>query len=413
MQTKSFLRMALVATLALGLSVSAQAQLKGVLNKAKKAAKEKAEKVVDQAINKSTNNAATTINARADEQNSGSSTENKQRPASVSSGPESPKIMSLPQAYNDYDEAGKYINEVAWGLRKTSLAEAKALANKLNARAKWIVETLEAAEKGSVKIEAEQKFDMKKELSNWDYFYGILRNIMNLLAPVQFQKDSRGLFYYQGSPMLMCGMHIAGNAASQEGVSGRNKSLLFTHKDNKSFFCSASLEPIFAEEDDIRVARLDLNMAENIAAMIQGYPIEWCRSTKRGVMQDEYDIVLQKALTYSTTLKAAIAGNSLSNLDFKPMPKAGSMNASLKSKALSVQKAKNKSCVDVVIVSNSWEVKKNSLGVPIRRIVYGYSISTTKHGKMATRVSWSEEYQGGSYGALRAYGVGAESFYVK
>jgi len=43
----------------------------------------------------------------------------------------------------------------------------------------------------------------------------------------------------------------------------------------------------------------------------------------------------------------------------------------------------------------------------------GHSIVQTENGKMATRVSWAEDYQGGSYGVLHSYGNGRESFYVK
>ncbi len=412
MQTKSFLRMALVATLALGLSVSAQAQLKGVLNKAKKAVKDKAEKVVDETLNQTKKKAAETAKSTANSVGDKAEEAGIKLPVALSSGPETPKIMAMDETRSDYDATGKYINEVAWGLRKTSLAEAKALADKLNTRAKWVNQTLSDIESGKVAADAELTLNLRKELGNWAAFYSKLGSIMNLMNFVTYQKDDNGLFFYQGTPMFMCGVHVSGIEASESGVK-RGKSLIFTRKDNKSFFCSSSMEPIVADEEDIRVAKLDYNMALNIAAMFEGYPLEWCRQTRRGVEKDTYDIYYHKALSYHSTLKDAIAGNSVDNLVFKPMPKAGSLNASLKAKALQLQKVKNKDCVDVVIVSNSWEVQKNSLGTPVRRVVYGYSISKTKHGNMATRVSWAEDYKSGKYGALHAYGVGMESFYVK
>ena len=73
-----------------------------------------------------------------------------------------------------------------------------------------------------------------------------------------------------------------------------------------------------------------------------------------------------------------------------------------------------KEVVDVVITSDSWQVERNAAGQPIRRVIFGYSIVQTEHGKMATRVSWAEDHQGGGkYGGLRAYGNGMESYYVK
>jgi hypothetical protein len=96
------------------------------------------------------------------------------------------------------------------------------------------------------------------------------------------------------------------------------------------------------------------------------------------------------------------------------MPKAGGMNASMKAKALAAEKSKFKDVLDVVVTSDSWTIEKTAAGVPIRRVIYGYSIGKTKDGKRATRVSWAEEYQGGGkYGSLHTYGVGGDSFYVK
>ena len=57
-------------------------------------------------------------------------------------------------------------------------------------------------------------------------------------------------------------------------------------------------------------------------------------------------------------------------------------------------------------------------GPPVPKIMQlkdlGQRGDETEHGKMATRVSWAEDHQGGGkYGGLRAYGNGMESYYVK
>ena len=101
-------------------------------------------------------------------------------------------------------------------------------------------------------------------------------------------------------------------------------------------------------------------------------------------------------------------------MTFKPMPKAGGMHASMKAKVLAVEKSVSKDVVDVVITSDSWQIDRNAAGQPVRRVIFGYSIVNTPNGKMATRVSWAEDHQGGGqYGALHAYGNGMASFYVK
>lgn len=413
MKTKFFLRSILAVILVMGLSASADAQLKGVLNKAKKAVKEKAEKTVEKAVDNALGDDSETTTTTTSQKSTSATkapTQKGQVGKSYGSGPEIPRIMAMETSYSDYDESGKYLNSVAWGLRKTSQSEAKTLAEKLTARFKWARKTLQEMQEGE---NYELEMQLKKELGNWQAFYVKIGEIMNLINNGNYKKDNTGAFYLDSPPLMHVGMHVAGNSASEEGVMGIG-SVLFTRNKGKSYFCDYKFDPVFAEEDDIRVAKLDLNMATNISILFEGYPVEWCRETQQGVMKDQFAIYYQKSLTYTSALKEAIKGNSLDNLEFKSLPKAGSLNASLNAQALAAEKKKGKDAIKVVIVSNSWEIQKNAAGQPIRRVIYGYSVANTKHGKMATRVSWAEDYQGGGkYGSLHAYGVGTEYFYVK
>lgn len=414
MKTNFFLKSLLAVILSLGVCVCAQAQLKGVLNKAKKAVKEKTEKAVENAVDNALGNDSQQTTSTSNSSQKSTSTSRvpsqKEQVKSYGSGPEIPRIMAMETSYSDYDESGKYLNSVAWGLRKTSQSEAKTLAEKLTARFKWVRKTLQEMQQGE---NYELEMQLKKEFGNWQAFYVKIGEIMNLINNGDYKKDNTGAFYLDRPPLMHVGMHVAGNQASEEGVMGIG-SVLFTRNKGKAYFCDYKLDPVFAEEDALRVAKLDLNMATNISILFEGYPVEWCRETQNGVMKDQFAIYYQKALTYASALKEAIKGNSLDNLEFKPVPKAGSMNASLNAQALAAEKKKGKDAIKVVIVSNSWEIQKNALGQPVRRVVYGYSIANTKHGKMATRVSWAEDYQGGGkYGSLNAYGVGTEYFYVK
>ena len=224
---KKYLRLLMVAALALGVSVSAEAQLKGVLNKAKKAVKEKTEKAVDKAVDqalgddsqststtKTNSNANSTSAKPAKQQSSTIKEEAAPKAKAIPSGPEIPQLMAMPEAYNDYDETGRYINSLAWGLRKTSEADAKALAAKLTERMKFDMKTLEELEEGE-NWELQQQ--LIKEIKNWQYFYVKMGEIMNLINFAQMKKDSQsGAYYYEGSPMMNCGMHVADNTASEE-----------------------------------------------------------------------------------------------------------------------------------------------------------------------------------------------------
>ena len=236
---------------------------------------------------------------------------------------------------------------------------------------------------------------------------------MNLMNMGQMKKDNSGAFTYQSIPTMNCGMHQAGIPASEEGVMGR-KTLLFTKKDGKSYFCDDRKQPVVVEDEDLAVAKLDLNLATNIYTLFEGYPLEWCRMTQQDYLKDQFDIYYNKAKSYATILSDALKANSPENLEFQPMPKAGSMQSAYKAKALAAAKGQNSNVIDIVITSNNWNVQKNNLGVPLRRCIYGYEIVKTKYGKRAIGFTWAEDHLGGGkYGSLHAYGVGGNSFYVK
>ena len=118
---------------------------------------------------------------------------------------------------------------------------------------------------------------------------------------------------------------------------------------------------------------------------------------------------------YAMGVEGAIEKNIPENIERRPMPKAGTLNASLKAQALKIAKASNPNVSDVVIVSDSWDVKRDALGQITHRSVYGYYIINDDNGKLCERRAWTQSYQGGGkYGSLRAGGVGVESpFYAK
>ncbi len=117
---------------------------------------------------------------------------------------------------------------------------------------------------------------------------------------------------------------------------------------------------------------------------------------------------------YANAADQAIAQNSPENIDYKPMPKAGSMQAKFKSEALAIAKADDPKVIDIVITSDDWDVVMKGL-VPERRNIYGYYITQDELGKKCAERVWTQKYQGnGNYGKLKAGGVGVSSdFYVK
>ena len=385
MKTKFFLRSLFIAILALGICASADAQLKGILNKAKKAVKN------------NTETTTTTIPSQTETIKS----------KTLPSGPSVPKIMSLNP--NEYSSAA-YFEELLWGMRKTSSSQAKSLADQLSNRAKFDNDMIAKMKSGSEEKDYDALDKFQNELSCWESFYGTMKQIVNLISGAYVHKDENGRYYTDDCPRFVVGMTKYEIPASQEGVKGK---ATFTRRQGKAFFCEPNLDPFFANSDQLETAKLDLNMMSNFAILIEGYPIEWCRTSNQGVMAEDFDICYVKIKAYVNALNESINGNSVENIEFKPMPKGGKLNASLKAKALAVEKAKDSEIMDCIITSDIWDVKKNAAGIPVRRVVYGYIIYKADHGKMATKVAWAEEYQGGNYGPLHSFGVGTGSFYVK
>ena len=117
---------------------------------------------------------------------------------------------------------------------------------------------------------------------------------------------------------------------------------------------------------------------------------------------------------YANAADQAIAHNSPENIEYKAMPKTGSMHAKFKAEALAIAKADDPKVLDVIITSNDWDVVMKGI-VPERRNIYGYYITQDELGKKCSERVWTQKYQGdGKYGKLKAGGVGVSAdFYVK
>ena len=136
------------------------------------------------------------------------------------------------------------------------------------------------------------------------------------------------------------------------------------------------------------------------------------------VDQNNYDVNLGMMYNlsgmYANAVEKACDYNKPENIERRPRPAGGALQASMKAKALAVAKADDPDVVDVIITSGQWDVKKNAFGVPVNRNIYGYYIYKDEFGLQCYPRMWSEDYQGGTYGALRKGGVGVGSpFYIK
>ena len=118
MKTKTLLKSVLVAVLATCVSITADAQLKGILNKAKKAVEEKAEKVLDKALEKSSDEKSTESKTSNTSSSRAETAKPKSKSTSIPSGPEIPELMSIEPSSSQLDASDVYMDKLAWGLRK-------------------------------------------------------------------------------------------------------------------------------------------------------------------------------------------------------------------------------------------------------------------------------------------------------
>ena len=416
----------IVCALLVAAPASAQLNLNSLKNKAKNAVKQEVSKQKNQATQATTEETTT---ERTTSTNTSSSYGATPAKASHPDGPPRPKLLTMYPSYLPFDSTDSYQEEVFWMLRDRPFKDTKAYADTLTAWVKWARQMVKEMNDGTRPLDYEWRDDLEIGIRDWEHFYSKIATFYagSYVATVDLKPDSQGQWSFKTKfPDFQTGLFNASVPVSQVDPNGRSTKNTTAHvsfKDEKRPFrfgeivYSPSAPPYFQPytvgERQIEVAKRDCNMALNAALLLEGYPIEFYKDEDPAT-HEEFDIAYHKALFFYEAVREAIANNGTGKIDYQPMPKAGKMHASMKSKVLAVDKAISKDVVDVVITSDNWEIERNALGQPIRRVLFGYSIVQTKDGKVATRVSWAEEHQGGGkYSGLHAYGNGTESFLVK
>ncbi len=300
------------------------------------------------------------------------------------------------------DRVDKSLSWYIFDLNKADPAEVQAMKDKLDAR-----------------FQANKKILMANSTGVFSQLGGYTSS---LIDEVQKEQE-RWMAFYGELQQYMVG-RINGTAKDLSGTGGwelttqmgdimapGDKRMFYVARKNggKSQLYSIDHRGAFATATDVEKLNEEIHRMNNIAILTKGLTNEWDDEYTRESERNKLALIHLRALTFSNLVGEAVNNNSMENLEKAPMPKAGKMNASLKAKALAIAKADDPSVIDVVITSNSWEVKPLT-----RRIVYGYVIKKGELGKQAVSRSWCQDYAGGGkYGALRHFGVGLESFYVK
>ena len=241
--------------------------------------------------------------------------------------------------------------------------------------------------------------NIEKENERWWNFYSKLGSITRTsLDGVYSDQDGT--------------LHTENQSYFVFGRGGSSRGIRVERHDGKFKFCSLGHQAIFLNEQEVA-------SAVDAAKRSRKFQILTLAIHK---MLDEagekYDYDDRYMYNYSGMLAKAIEealqGNSPENIEYRAMPKAGSMQAKFKSEALAIAKADDPKVIDVIITSNDWDVLMKGL-VPERRNIYGFYVTQDELGKKCTERVWTQKYQGdGKYGKLKAGGVGVSAdFYVK
>jgi ABC-type phosphonate transport system ATPase subunit len=389
MNIKSFKTIALAAVTmaAMCAPVTANAQLGGLINKAKKKAKETVEQVVDKK--------KTDVQEKAKEEVKNAKNDAKMK-ALETQRPPLPWIMGLSKFSEDTIKAfarerlGKLPDDNVIALRDSLFARYKS--NKL----------LMAAMKEAQIDDYRLNESLENEQQRFNDFYNQLEwsIVPSLLLGVKGEKlDGESATMKYERPRY----HVVAGISTYSAFK--------TVKGDVYFMSVLGGTRVFLKANEAAEVKAEIDRVRKIILLSQGIGTF---AKEVGDKPEAHGFLPFLANDWVTRVDAALANNKPENIEYRPMPKAGTMHAKFKAEALAIAKADDPKVIDVVITSNDWDVVMKGL-VPERRNIYGYYITQDELGKICTERVWTQKYQGdGKYGKLRAGGVGVSTdFYVK
>ena len=372
--TKAFLLLAFT----FGLQQSADAQLGGILNKAKTAVQNKVKDVSKDVKEKATKE------VKAEASKAKTQAMSKALQKALGDAPDCPWVMAedvnIAQMENLVNQLGKMNND-----------KTREFAAQIDARAAYDMKIIKGMDDGSLPKDNGVYEMAKKEMDNWETFFSKMSAKGGVYGPHNMKKSDEG-WYQDGRVQII--------------IPTKNGVYVTVKKDGQATFCSLAYDAIYAEELELKDATEGFIFNLNEATLFENFA-----SKQSHEFEHEYN----RSLLAAQLIGDAIKFNKPENIERRAKPAAGSMNGAWRAKALPLAKQKDSNLVDLVITSDAWDVKTNALGVPIKRIIYGYIFYKDKNGTKASARSWAQKYQGGGkYGALANDGVGVETdFYVK
>lgn len=361
MKKMNLLKLAAAIALLFAVNMNANAQFGNLLNKAKKAVKEKAEKVVE-----------------------GTST--------------TTSSLTSPSSVRNAVATAAAPGELPWTMTRDGQSKVmQFLDNMESLSTEEVAQLRDQMIKRYVYNEVAKSSDSYQENQYFANFIQNISNQMGLYNPYKV-KIVNGRFDFDA------------NGKVELNTFGPSAYVQVTDKGEACFISASSHDRTYLNDERLEKAKANLKRVENyrtfFAAAGKGLSKD---------MEETFENGYNRATMYVTFLGDAIKGNSPANIERRAMPKAGSLNGQLHAAALAIAKKRMNNVVDVVITRDAWDVKRNALGAILHRVAYGYYIVKDEQGRKAVSHSWAQDYEGGGkYGALRHFGVGADgAFYIK
>ena len=393
MKTKTIktLLVAAITLAAMSVPTTANAQLGGLMKKAKEKAKEKVEQVVD----KKKNDVVEKGKEKAKEAKN-----DAKMTALETQRPPLPWVMAQDGTFNGI-EMEEFVDRMAeMDITEDELRE---LRNQLDARFKHnhIIDQINSGPDFDTKL----RENIQKENERYWQFYDLISSkTLVFINSTKVTEDADGAVSVstKGSMML----------ANKFREGGSAQGITIVSRNGKYVFASLGGQGSYLSGADLEGAKKCAKQMHLFQIFTKDIRPLWDELGEKYSETKKYMYYNQNV--YANAADQALAQNTPGNIDYKPMPKAGSMQAKFKSEALAIAKADDPNVIDIVITSNDWDVLMKGV-VPERRNIYGYYITQDEIGKKCTERVWTQKYQGnGNYGKLKAGGVGVSAdFYVK
>ena len=382
-RTIKTLLVAAITMAAMSVPTTANAQLGGLVNKAKK----KAEQVVEKKKEDVKKDAK-----KAKEEAKMSALETQRPPL--------PWVMDPNGTYNGVGMEEFVDRMVEMDITEDGLKELK---SQLDARFKHnhVLDKINSGPDYDVKLWE----SIQKENERYWQFYDKISSWTNVLInSTKVTEDANGAVSVSTKGSLM--------TANKYRAKGSAQGITLVSRNGKYVFATLGGQGSFLNAADLEGAKKCAKQMHLFQIFTKNTPQLWDELGEKYSNTQKYMYYNQNV--YANAADQAIANNTPENIDYKPMPKAGSMHAKFKAEALAIAKADDPNVLDVIITSNDWDVVMKGI-VPERRNIYGYIVTKDELGKKCSERVWTQKYQGNNnYGKLKAGGVGVSSdFYVK